>query len=143
MCFISDGSHPPKSPLNLVPGFLRRNFRLHTPPYTHTHTHTHARFIPTHKHAHIRRAPPPPPAPPPFHPLKLFAIKERGWISQRAIITSGDVRARRCVGPVVLDEIRRDYTATEQIITHTHTHTHTHTATITTTTTIPSFLCGA
>lgn len=39
-----------------------------------------------------------------------------GWISQRAIITLGDVRARRCVGPLVLDEIWRDYTAIDQII---------------------------
>lgn len=64
----------------------------------------------------------------PIHtaPPKSFAIKGAGWISQLAIITSGDMRARRCVRPVVLDEIRRDYTAIDKIIRppllrHTHT----------------------
>lgn len=32
------------------------------------------------------------------------------------------MRTRSCVGPVVLDEIRRDYTAIDEII-RTHTHT--------------------
>lgn len=60
-------------------------------------------------------APPPP------------AIKGAGWISQLAIITSGDVRARRCVGPAVLDDQAglQGYRPNYQTPLKTHTHTHT------------------
>lgn len=58
------------------------------------------------------------------------AIKGAGWISQRAIITSGDVRARRCVGPAVLDDQAglQGYRPNYQTPLKTHTHTHTFTS---------------